>query len=350
MNKLSLQCILSSILYLLSLTLFIIYVAMGNLVAQEIKVVGSSTVYPFSTIITENFSNKNPNFNTPIIEATGTGGGFKMFCQGLSSGYPDIVNASRKIKPEEVQLCSRNGINDILEINIGNDAIVIVAPKSLENLDLSLEQIFLALAHRVPDSKGNLIKNPYNTWSDISPDLPNVQIKVMGPPSTSGTRDSFIELGMHKGCEMSQARITIKETSKELAKFCSGVRTDGAWINGGENDILLIRKVAASKNTLAILGYSFYEQNQKSVSVVKIAGITPNPQSFNNKNYPLFRPLFMYFKGERLGITPGLKEFAQEALLPQSIGPKGYLVKAGLIPLGPVDYQAMVDKVNAALE
>ncbi|MDR2007607.1 MAG: substrate-binding domain-containing protein [Alphaproteobacteria bacterium] len=313
---------------------------------DQIKVVGSGTVYPLSTLIAENFVAKNPQFSAPIVEKNGTGGGFKMFCSGGGLDTPDISNASRKISASEVADCNKNGVKNILEIQLGYDSIVMIQPKSLEQMNLTSEEIFLALAAKVPSSTGSLINNPYKNWSDVDKSLPNIPIKVMGPSPLSGTRDSFIELAMDKGSKALQAQGKMKGTKEELEQVSKILRTDGAYINGGEDYVLFINKVAASKDTLAILGYSFYEQNEKKVNAIKIDGVAPNAQSFAKKEYPLFRPLFVYVKADKIGVVKGLKELVQETISKDAIGPNGYLKRNGLIPMSTAEYNAMVGKIK----
>ncbi|MDR0484865.1 MAG: substrate-binding domain-containing protein [Alphaproteobacteria bacterium] len=314
--------------------------------ADQIKIVGSGTVYPLSTLITENFIAKNPQFAAPIVEANGTGGGFKMFCAGGGLNTPDIANASRKISKSETENCASNGVKNILEIMLGYDAIVMVQPKSLPQMNLSSEEIFLGLAAKVPSHTGSLIDNPYKSWSDIDKSLPNIPIKVIGPSPLSGTRDSFMELVMEKACKNLQSKGKIKGAKEELEQACKTIRTDGAYVNGGDNYILFIQKVAASKDTLAILGYSFYEQNEQKVNAVSIDGIAPNPQSFAKKQYPLFRPLYVYVKKDKIGVVKGLRELVMETISKDAIGPNGYLRKNGLIPMSKEEYNEMISRIK----
>jgi phosphate transport system substrate-binding protein len=331
--------------------LFLIFnlIYLNNAISNnQIQAVGSSTVYPFATIIAENFKNNNPQFLPPVIESIGTGAGLKFFCSELYGNGPDIANASRKIKDSEVALCNKNGIKNIIEINIGYDAIAIVSPNTIGKINLTIDDLYLALGALIPDSNGNLIANPYTTWNQINSKLPNMPIKVMGPPSTSGTRDSFIELVMLKACEdFIHNKKLIK--NEDTLKKCALIRSDGAWINGGENDILLIKKVAGSKDTLAILGYSFYEQNKSKVNAVSINSLTPSKETLNNKSYPLFRPLFIYVKGEHLAFKEGLVEFVKEIISEKTISQNGYLSKAGLVSISKEEYNTMTKNVLANL-
>ena len=314
---------------------------------SQIKIVGSGTVYPLSTIITEKFVSKNPQFQAPIVESVGTGGGFKMFCSGGGLDTPDINNASRKIKPSEQEVCNKNGVDDILEITLGYDAIALIQPNSIPQINLSSEQIFLGLATQVPSSTGFLINNPYKTWNQIDRSLPNIPIKVIGPAPLSGTRDTFIELVMEKACHNLYNKGKLKAEKENLARVCRSIRTDGAYINGGENYILFIQKVSTSEDMLAILGYSFYEQNERKVTAIKIDGVAPNKESFSSKTYPLFRPLYVYVKKDKIGVVRGLKEFVLEATSKDAIGQNGYLKRAGLIPLSPKEYNDMIKRINS---
>ncbi|MCL2567757.1 MAG: substrate-binding domain-containing protein [Alphaproteobacteria bacterium] len=314
--------------------------------ADQIKIVGSSTVYPFSTLIAENFVAKNSQFKAPIIEANGTGGGFKMFCSGSGLDTPDISNASRKITANEKDNCHQNGVKNILEIQLGYDSIVMIQPKSLPQMKLTTEEIFLGLAAKVPSSTGSLIDNPYKNWNEINKSLPNIPIRVIGPAPLSGTRDSFIELAMDRGSKSLQAQGKMKGTKIELEQASKTIRTDGAYVNGGENYILFINKVAASKDTLAILGYSFYEQNEKKVNAITIEGVVPNAQSFAKKEYPLFRPLFIYVKQDKIGVVKGLKELVHETISKDAIGANGYLKRNGLIPMSEKEYKDMIARIK----
>ena len=312
---------------------------------DNIRIVGSSTVYPFVSTVSEQFSNKT-HLPAPIVESTGTGGGFKMFCESNTSQAPDMVNASRPIKDSERALCKAKGITNIIEIIFGYDAIVIINNKTLPPLNLTREQIFLALAKEIPDSNGNLITNPYKKWIQIDSHLPNIPIKVMGPPSTSGTRDSFMAMVMEQACHTLQATGKMKKLSNNEARVCHTVRSDGAWIDGGENDMLLVKKVAQGQDIFAILGYSFYLQNQKIINAIAINGIIPNKKNLQKRAYPLFRPLFVYVKEDNIGVVKGLSEFLKELTSAHALGDKGYLQARGLIPLSLQEYKNLVAKLK----
>ncbi len=313
---------------------------------EQILLVGSSTLYPFATIIAEKFNKKNPQYKTPVVEAVGTGGGFKMFCHSPGLDSPDISNASRKIKDSERQICKKNGVDNIIEITLGYDAIVIIHPKTLKSITLTKEQIYLALAEKVPASSGAPIDNPYKKWSEIDSSLPDMPIKVMGPPSTSGTRDTFVELVMETSCHNNIKNNKLKVSEDKVQQLCKSIRSDGPYIDGGENDTLFIQKVTSSKDTLAILSYSYFENNQKNVSAVLIEGIAPSRKSFDAKTYPLFRELYMYIKADNIDVVVGLKDFVNEIINKGTIGSNGYLKKSGLISLSDNEYNAMIEKIK----
>lgn len=283
-------------------------------------------------MVAERFG-KTSNFKTPKIESTGSGGGLKLFCAGLGPSHPDITNASRAIKQSEVDNCAANGIEDITEVKIGYDGIVLANSKKSPQYDLSERDIFLALAKKVPDPKGGdkLIDNPYQKWSDVDSKLPNQKIEVLGPPPTSGTRDAFAELAMEGGCN---TFAFIKEMDKKQHKaVCHGLREDGAYIEAGENDNLIVNKLVANPTALGIFGYSFLEENTDKVQGSKIDGIAPTFDAIASGEYPLSRPLFFYVKNDHVGVIPGLKEYVNEFLSDEASGKNGYLQQNGLVPL-----------------
>lgn len=315
---------------LLALSAFL--VTQPALAQTAIRVVGSSTVYPFTTSIAENFG-KQTGLPIPIVESTGTGGGFKLFCSGSGSTTASVVNASRAIKDTEIKLCASAGVAEPLGLKIGKDAIVIANSKNGTNLNVSKEQIFLALATKVPVN-GKLEKNPYVKWSDIDKSLPNIAIEVLGPPPTSGTRDSFIELAMEPGCHAVMKKANIKLEEAESKKICSEFRQDGAYIDAGENDNLIVRKLVASPNAYGIFGFSFLEENLNSIKGASVDGVTPTYETTSSSQYALSRDLYLYVKREHLALKlPGLLEFAREATSEKAIGDEGYLTSKGLVPL-----------------
>lgn len=300
-----------------------------------ISIVGSSTVYPFTTVVAEQFG-KSGQFKTPKVESTGSGGGFKLFCGGVGVQHPDITNASRAIKSSEKETCAKNGVKDIVEVKIGYDGIVLAHNKDAKPMKLELKQLFLALAKDVPDPKGGdkLVPNPYKMWSDIDPGLPKQKIEVLGPPPTSGTRDALVELGMEAGCKKFPSLKALKEKDKNAFKAaCHTMREDGAFIEAGENDNLIVQKLIANKDAYGIFGYSFLEENLASVKPAVIEGSQPTYDSISSGDYPLSRPLFFYVKKAHVGVIPGLAEFVAEFTSEKAWGPEGYLVDRGLIAL-----------------
>ena len=248
-----------------------------SIARDQIKIVGSSTVYPFATVVAERFG-KTSGFKTPVIESTGSGGGLKLFCKGLGTEHPDITNASRRIKSKEVKKCASNGVTDITEIKVGFDGIAIANSKEGPTLELTLKDIYLALAKDVPaDANGDTVKpNPYKTWNEVNPALPNAPILVIGPPPTSGTRDAFNELGIERGCKKFAGRKALKKQDKKLYKEqCRSVREDGPYVEAGENDNLIIEKLVADPGALGVFGYSFLDQNRDKVKAAKVDGVFP---------------------------------------------------------------------------
>lgn len=302
---------------------------------DHIMVVGSSTVFPFSKVVAERFGRKT-NFKGPKIEPTGTGGGFKEFCKGVGVGTPDIANASRRIKSSEFEDCQNNGVTDIVEVLIGYDGIVIANAIEAKPMAISLRDIFLALAKKVPDPKGgeNLIDNPYQTWQDVNPELPAVKIEVLGPPPTSGTRDAFAELAMEGGCKTFDWVAALKKTDKNKYKaLCHGIREDGAYVEAGENDNLIVRKLSENPQALGIFGFSFLDQNADKVQAAKVGGQAPTFESISDGSYVVSRPLYFYVKKAHVGVIPGIEEFLAEFTNDRAWGDEGYLTDKGLIPL-----------------
>ena len=315
---------------------------------DNIEIVGSSTVYPFATTVAEQFAKKTGNA-APKVEATGTGGGIKLFCSGAGIDTPDIANASRRLKKSEFDTCSKNGVKKITEVQIGFDGIAIANAKSAPEYDLTLKDLFLALAKKVPDGKGKMIDNPHKTWKDVNSALPDKKIEVLSPPPTSGTRDAFAEMVMEGGCkgiaeldaikkEADQLKETGKKTEaetkeKEHKAACQTIREDGAYVEAGENDNLIVQKLEASPDTLGIFGYSFLEQNSDKVKGSKVNGSAPDFDSIANGKYPVSRPLFIYVKGEHVDQVKGIKELVKEFTNEEAWGDEGYLADKGLIPM-----------------
>jgi phosphate transport system substrate-binding protein len=300
-----------------------------------ISIVGSSTVYPFATVVVEQFG-KTTKYKTPKVESTGSGGGLKLFCAGVGVETPDITNASRRIKKSEFETCQKNGVEDIVEIKIGYDGIAIANSKEAEQMELSLRDIFLALAKEVPDPAGGqkLVANPYKTWKDVNPGLPNQAIEVLGPPPTSGTRDAFAELAMEGGCKTFDWIKAMKSADKSQYKaVCHTMREDGAYIEAGENDNLIVQKLDTNPKALGIFGFSFLDQNRDKIQGSLIDGVAPEFETISDGSYPVSRPLFMYVKKAHVGVIPGIREYLAEFTSPAAWGEDGYLSDRGLIPM-----------------
>ena len=316
--------------------LIIVAVALGFATASAyaardtIRIVGSSTVYPFTTAVAETFG-KKAGAKTPIVESTGTGGGFKLFCAGVGENHPDATNASREIKDVEKEECTKNGVTPI-EVKIGIDAIVLAMSKDHESMTLTTDNIYRALAKWVIVD-GKFVENKSVTWKDVDSKLPNGKIEVLGPPPTSGTRDSFVELIMEKACKKATKDANIKLSADDEKKFCRSMREDGAFIEAGENDSLIVQKLQNNKNALGIFGYSFLEENTNVVKGATIDGVVPDYDSIKAGKYPISRPLFVYFKKEHLETVPNLKKFMEEYQSESAIGEEGYLAEKGLISL-----------------
>jgi phosphate transport system substrate-binding protein len=316
---------------------------------DSISVVGSSTVYPFATVVAEKFG-KAGSFKAPKIESTGTGGGFKLFCSGVGVQHPDMSNASRAIKASEFDACKQNGVTEVVEVKIGYDGIVVANSKKAEALKLTTKDIFLALAKDVPDPKGGegLVANPYKTWKEVNAALPDVKIEVLGPPPTSGTRDAFVELAMESGAlKFEGLKKLSKEDAKKFQKVFSSVREDGAYVEAGENDNLIVQKLGANPNALGIFGFSFLDQNSDKVQGSFVDGNPPSFENIANGKYPLSRPLFFYVKKAHVGVIPGIKEYLAEFTSEKAWGKDGYLSEKGLIPLPEAERKQVGENVKA---
>ena len=302
---------------------------------ETISVVGSSTVYPFATVVAEKFGKKTA-FSTPKIESTGSGGGMKLFCTGLGLKTPDITNASRAMKKSEFSTCLANGVTDITEVHIGYDGIAIANSNEADQFNLTRKDLFLALAKEVPNPDGSesLIANPYMTWNEVNASLPNSKIEVLGPPPTSGTRDAFVELALEGGCKKYDWIKAMKKTDKKAYKtLCHSIREDGPYIEAGENDNLIVQKLEKNPNALGIFGYSFLEQNDDKVQGSVVEGMAPEFETIADGSYPISRPLYFYVKNAHMDSIPGMKEFLAEFTSESAMGEDGYLLDKGLIPL-----------------
>ncbi len=300
-----------------------------------ISIVGSSTVYPFATVVAEQFG-KTTDFKTPKVESTGSGGGHKLFGAGVGVQHPDITNSSRRIKKSELEKAMNNGVKDIVEVKIGYDGIVVANSKKSPAFKLSRKDLFLALAKDVPggNEAGLLIPNPHKTWKDVNTSLPDVKIEVLGPPPTSGTRDAFVELAMEGGAKKFAWIKALKKLDKNAYKaLCHTIREDGAYIEAGENDNLIVQKLEANKNALGIFGFSFLDQNTDKIQGSFIDGVQPTFEAIADGSYPVSRPLFFYVKKAHVQTIPGMKEFLAEFTSEKAWGDEGYLTDRGLIPM-----------------
>lgn len=347
---------------------------------DSISVVGSSTVYPFATVVAERFG-KSTQFKAPKVESTGSGGGLKLFCKGVGVATPDITNASRRIKSGEFEDCQKNGVTDIVEVLIGYDGIVLANAKGSAPYNLSRKDIYLALAKMVPGPDGKLIDNPNKTWKDVNSALPATKIEVLGPPPTSGTRDAFVELALEGGArkfadiaelrglkagdkakiealvakmgiESAWAAVVAKKGAKAKGKdvvkiIGRSVREDGAYIEAGENDNLIVNKLVANPNSLGIFGFSFLDQNSDKVQGSVIDGQAPTFEAIAGGEYKVSRPLYFYVKKAHIGTVPGIQEYLNAFVSEDAIGEDGYLIDKGLIPLNEEKLDEMASSARA---
>jgi len=310
----------------------------SNALAQAgrdyVYIVGSSTVYPFSTVVAERFG-RGTEFKTPKVESTGSGGGLKLFCDGIGVDYPDIANASRAIKPSEIENCAANGVTDIIEVKIGYDGIVVANEISAPKMELTRRDLYLALAKQVPgDVDGELVDNPNETWQDVNPALPALRIEVLGPPPTSGTRDAFVELAMEGGCQTIPWVKALKNSDEDSYKaVCHTIREDGRFVEAGENDNLIVQKLEANPTAFGIFGFSFLDQNAEKVKGASIDGVVPTFEAIADGEYPVSRPLYFYVKKAHVDVIPGLRGFLREFTSERAWGEEGYLSERGLIPM-----------------
>jgi len=297
-----------------------------------LRIVGSSTVYPFATAVAEHYARSGKK--APVIESTGTGGGLKLFCAGAGIDTPDIANASRKIKGSEVELCGSKGVDAIVEVPIGYDGIVVANTKTATRFTLTRRQLFLALAKQVPGDDGQLRDNPNTSWRQVDKSLPDQKIEVLGPPPTSGTRDAFTELVMEEGCSTFPWVKALKESDEKRFKgICDAVREDGGYVDAGENDNLIVQKLEANAGALGIFGYSFLDQNRDRLQGSLVEGVEPTFEAIASGQYPVSRELFIYVKGAHVDVVPGMKEFVADFVSDEALGEDGYLGQIGLIPL-----------------
>ena len=298
-----------------------------------IYIVGSSTVYPFATVVAERFG-RSSDFKTPKVEATGSGGGIKLFCDGVGVDYPDIANSSRAIKKSEIAACAANGVDGVVEVKIGYDGIVLANALRAPAVSLTRRDIYMALAKQVPEGEGTLVANPYSNWNEINPDLPARRIEVLGPPPTSGTRDAFVELAMEGGCRTIPWIAALESSDNDrFRSICHTIREDGAFVEAGENDNLIVQKLEGNPDALGIFGFSFLDQNTEKVKGSSIDGVEPSFEAIADGDYPVSRPLFFYVKKAHVDVIPGLKAYLREFTSERAWGDEGYLSDRGLIPL-----------------
>lgn len=313
---------------------------------DQIRIVGSSTVFPFSTAVAEEFG-KTTAFKTPIVESTGSGGGLNLFCAGIGAQYPDMANASRRIKISEIKRCAKNGVKDVIEVKIGYDGIVLANAKKSPRLSVTLKDVYLALAKNIPTAGGKTIPNPHKTWNDVNKALPAMPIEVLGPPPTSGTRDAFVELAMEGGCKAFSWVKQLKKKDKRAYKvLCHTVREDGAYIEAGENDNLIVQKLGANPKAVGIFGYSFLDQNIDRLQGSVINGQVPTFKNIAKGAYPVSRALYFYVKKANVGTIPGVHQFMTEFTREQTWGPDGYLAEKGLIPMPEKERSEVARKVK----
>ena len=293
----------------------------------QMRAVGSSTVYPFAKQVAERVARANPRLGSPIIESTGTGAGIKLFCAGVGERFPDVANASRRMKASEAKACGANGVTKITEIQVGIDGIALSTSKRTPLAGLTTRDVYLALA-KTPFGKPNRAK----TWKDVNAKLPALPIRVYGPPPTSGTRDAFGELVMTAGCETNPGMAAVKKANETKYKaICTGMREDGAFIEAGENDNLIVQKLDANPGTVGVFGYSYLEENANLLKGIPINGVAPTYDSISSFKYPGARPLYVYIKNAHVGAIPSIKAFVAEFTKESAFGPRGYLRQAGLI-------------------
>jgi phosphate transport system substrate-binding protein len=308
---------------------------------DQIRIVGSSTVFPYTQAVAEQYAASTGN-PAPVVESTGTGGGMQIFCGGVGEGHPDITGASRAMKKSEYELCTTNGVDSVTEVLLGYDGLSIAHSQAGADMDLTKAQIFQALAAEV-EVDGQIVANPNMNWSDIDPSLPEAPITVFGPPPTSGTRDAFVELVMLEGCGEFAAIEALEGDRKD--EVCARMRQDGPFIEAGENDNLIVQRLQADPNALGIFGYSFLFENQDTLKAVAVDGVAPSAETIADGSYGVSRPLFIYVKNAHRGVIPGLEEFLAEYTSEEAFGEGGYLSERGLIPLD----AARRDEVRAAV-
>lgn len=305
------------------------------LTRDQIRIVGSSTVFPYAQAVAEQFAGMTQG-KAPVVEATGTGGGMKVFCGGVGTQYPDITGASRAMTLSEYQLCVAHGVDAVTEVLFGYDGLTIAHSVDAPDMDLTKAQLFQALAAEV-EVDGRIVANPFRFWDQIAPALPHIPIQVFGPPPTSGTRDAFVELVMVQGCAGFPAIAALADAARQ--QVCQRMRQDGPFIEAGENDNIIVQRLASDAEALGIFGYSFLFENADRLKPVAVDGVAPTPATIADGDYRLSRPLYLYVKNAHRGVIPGLDDFLTEFVAEDTIGPDGYLPARGLIPLPAAERQ-----------
>ena len=318
--------------------------ASGAAARDQIRIVGSSTVFPYTQAVAEQFANMT-GASAPIVESTGTGGGMKIFCAGVGTDHPDLTGASRAMKSSEYSLCAENGVSNITEALIGYDGLSIAASRSGDfDWDLTLSEIYLALGAQVPVD-GEWADNPYESWSDINPNLPNQPILAYGPPPTSGTRDAFVELAMHAGCKELEFVSSGGYDGDWVEANCSRMRQDGMFVEAGENDNLIVQRLNADTSAMGIFGYSFLYENLDTLKAVMVNSVSPNAETIGDYSYPISRPLYFYTKNAHRGVIPNFQEFIEEYMSEEALAQGGYLSERGLVTLNDSDRSALQNAV-----
>lgn len=312
---------------------------------DQVRVVGSSTVFPFTTAVAEQFGRQGA-FRTPVVESTGTGGGMRLFCAGIGPQHPDIANASRRMTAAEWESCQRNGVTGVSELLIGFDGVVVAMRRGAPTFNLTREQLWRALARDVPVG-GQWVRNPHTHWNQIDPALPNLPIEFIGPPPTSGTRDVVNDMVMSAGCR-NVAEVRAIADTRERQTRCQSIREDGRFVEGGENDNLIVQRISAERpGVMGIFGFSFLDQNPDRVVGMPVDGVEPTYETIQAGRYPMARPLFLYVKSEHVGVIPGLREFLLEYTSERAMGENGYLLPRGLIALSEAERRAARERAAA---
>ncbi len=322
-----------------------VLVAQAAEARDRIQIVGSSTVFPYTQAVAEEFANKT-GMRAPVVESTGTGGGMKIFCQGIGEAHPDITGASRAMKQSEWELCNKNGVTSVSEALIGFDGLSIAVSREGAEIDVTKAQLFQALSAKV-EIDGQIVDNPYQKWSEIDAGLPDTKIQVFGPPPTSGTRDAFVELVMEEGCETFAAIHALPKDEKKAV--CQRMRQDGPFIEAGENDNLIVQRLEADPNAYGIFGYSFLYENEDRLQGIKVEGVSPTFDTIADGSYGVSRPLFVYIKNAHRGVIPGLEEFVAEYMSDAAMASDGYLNERGLVALSDEKRQAVQEQVIGAM-